>query len=167
MKKRLSILLLAIFVIFTLSSCTTTTPAITTNATTVASQTTAPAATTTAPTEDLTSTGGLKLPFAEKPITLTWFWEADPKATAVISSYSKMAYFVEMAKRTNITIDFMHPPTGQASQQFALMLSTGDLPDIVWYNWSLVPGGIAPLIKDGTILNLKADMAKYAPNITR
>lgn len=170
MKKRTSFLLLTVVISFVLTSCTSpsaspSTTGATQKATTVPQASTTVA--TTVPTKDLTPSGGISLPLVDKPIKLTWFWEADPKATAVISSYDKMAYFQEMAKRTNITIEFKHPPLNQASQQFALMLSTNDLPDIVWYNWTLVPGGIAPLIKDGTILNLKADMAKYAPNITK
>jgi putative aldouronate transport system substrate-binding protein len=116
----------------------------------------------TAPTGDSRS---IVLPIVSKPVTLTCFWEADPKALAVIPSYDKMAYFQEMEKRTGIKVEFLHPPAGQTDQQFALMLSTNDLPDMVWYNWTRVPGGVGSIIEDGTIQNLTNWWPDYSPNI--
>ena len=109
--------------------------------------------------------GGIQLPIVEREITLTCFWEADPKATAVIPSYERMAYFEEMRRYTGINVEFLHPPAGQTDQQFALMLSTNDLPDMVWYYWDRVPGGVGALLQDGTIQNLTQWTAEHSPNI--
>jgi len=109
----------------------------------------------------------LRFQIVSKPTTLTCFWEADPKATAVIPSYDKMAYFIQMEKLTGIKIDFLHPPVGQTNQQIALMLSTNDLPDMVWYDWTRVPGGVAALLQDGTLQNLTKWWAQYSPNIKK
>ena len=72
-----------------------------------------------------------------------------------------------MEKLTGIKVTFLHPPAGQTDQQMALMLSTNDLPDMAWYDWTRVPGGIGSLIKDGTIQNLTKWWAQYSPNIKK
>ena len=116
----------------------------------------------------LEQSGGIVLPIVDEPITLTVFWEADPKAMAVIPSYHDMRIFHEMERFTNISLDFMHPPAGQTEQQFSLMLATNSLPDLVWFNWTRVPGGVMDLLGEGTLLRLNDFLdAGYLPNMAR
>src|SRR5690606_27116471 len=55
------------------------------------------------------------------------------------------------------------------TDQFSLMFSSGDLPDIVETGWlgTHVPGGPDNAIKDGRILRLNELIEEHAPNLTR
>ena len=56
---------------------------------------------------------------------------------------------------------------GQEKEQFNLLLSSGDLPDIISYNWYEFPGGPQKAINDGYILKLNGLIEDYAPNLKR
>lgn len=47
------------------------------------------------------------------------------------------------------------------------MLASGELPDIIEYNWYSFPGGPEKAIQDGYILELGEVFEKYAANLTR
>lgn len=70
--------------------------------------------------------------------------------------------------KTGVDIEFMHPPAGQAKEQFSLILADGSLPDLMEYNWiNDYPGGPEKAIKDGVILPLNDIFDQYCPNITK
>lgn len=102
---------------------------------------------------------------AEEPTVLTFFFEADPKATAVVPNYGDMAYWKHMEELFNVDLQFVHPAAGQGTVEFNLMLTSGDLPDIVWFNWSKVSGGVSNLIDKGVVLNLTDKFEEFAPNL--
>ena len=102
---------------------------------------------------------------AETRPKLTFFFEADGKATAVVPSYDDIAYWKSVEDIFNVDIEFVHPASGQATVEFNLMLASGDLPDIVWYNWNNVSGGVENLIQKGVVLDLTDKFEEYAPNL--
>lgn len=110
----------------------------------------------------------LSLPLTTDNITVTlWAGLAD-RAAASIKSYGEMLAFQELQKRTGVTIKFIHPPVGQEKEQFSLLLASGDLPDIIHYNWgSRYPGGPQKAIDDGAILKLNDLIGNYSPNFSR
>jgi len=70
----------------------------------------------------------------------------------------------------NVIIDFIHPPAGQETEQFNLMLVSDDLPDMVTHGWGipqLFPGGADKAIEDGFYIDLKPYVEQYAPNFKR
>ncbi|MCU6710338.1 extracellular solute-binding protein [Paenibacillus sp. J5C_2022] len=75
--------------------------------------------------------------------------------------------FQEMEKRTGVKVEWMHPPTGQANEKFNLMLSSGELPDVMMYGFKGLPGGAAKLADDGAIIPLNDLIDKHAPNFKR
>lgn len=103
----------------------------------------------------------------KKPIVLTYFWDMDPKATMSMKSYGEIAFFKEFEKRTGINIEWRHPPSGQANEQFNLMLASQDLPDLIQWNWRTVPGGPGKAIQDGSIIKLNDLVDKNAPNLKK
>ena len=107
------------------------------------------------------------LPIVTSPLTLTFFMEMDAKATVTMKDYSEIKFVKEWEKRTGITIEWRHPLTGQAADQFNLMLASGDYPDIIYYGMSGVPGGGAKLLDDGVIIKLNDLMEKNAPNFMK
>ncbi|TDF94061.1 extracellular solute-binding protein [Paenibacillus piri] len=111
----------------------------------------------------------IPLPIVDKPLTLTMFVSMDPKVAATMKNYNEIAAFKELEKRTGIHIDFIHPAAMDSAgikEQFNLMVASGDLPDMIYYNWiNDFNGGPNKAIKDGVILPLNDLVDKYAPNI--
>ena len=93
------------------------------------------------------------LPLTNTPVTLTMFIEmAQSKIGVHTKNYGDMLCFQEMAKKTNVTINFIHPPAGMAAEQVNLMMASADLPDITHWNWTRVSGGPTKVLDDGIIM---------------
>ncbi len=73
------------------------------------------------------------------------------------SNYGETALAKELQKRTGVEVEFVHPPQGQESEKFSILITSTNLPDIVEYNWINYPGGPAKAIKEGVII----DIAKH------
>lgn len=160
-KKSLIVLLSLVMVISLMAGCGSQNPQPAN--TTVAS--TQPASTTQAASTVQTNKSGL--PIVTEPLTLTYYTSADSTATATMKTYGEIACFKEMEKRTGIHIEFIHPTAENQDDQFNLLLASGDLPDIMNWNWKSFGGGAEKHIQDGTILKLNDLIAQDAPNLTR
>lgn len=98
----------------------------------------------------------------EERLKLTW-WTVNYQS-AYLSSYNEVAAFAQMQEQTGIEIQFIHPVTGQASEQFNVMISSKDFPDIIDWQWEKeYPGGMNKAVSDGVIIKLDNYM-QYAPN---
>ncbi|HZG87870.1 extracellular solute-binding protein [Paenibacillus sp.] len=122
------------------------------------SETTAPAAAESEGSEFLVS---------EKPVELSWFVQNDSKVTATMKDFSEMKIMPILKEATNVTINFKQPPVGMESEQFNLMISSGDLTDMIYWNWSAYPGGPEKALRDGVIIPLNDLVDKHAPNFKR
>ncbi len=70
----------------------------------------------------------------------------------------------------NVEIEFIHPPQGQETEQFNLILASDELPDIITHGWGipqLFPGGADKAINDGYYIPLNDLIAMYAPNFNK
>ncbi|GBG08440.1 ABC transporter substrate-binding protein [Paenibacillus agaridevorans] len=83
------------------------------------------------------------------------------------TDYNDIAAFKELEKITGTKVSFQHPPAGQAKDQFNLMIASGELPDIIEYNWTLAPKGADSLIQEKRIIRLNELIDKHAPNLTK
>ena len=71
-----------------------------------------------------------------------------------------------LMERVGIEVDYQHPPSGMAEENFSLMIADGDLPDVIEYAWlTSYPGGPQKAIDDGVIIALNDVMDQYAPNL--
>jgi putative aldouronate transport system substrate-binding protein len=110
----------------------------------------------------------LTLPIVKEPLTLTYWSELNSSAFATMKSYGEVAAYKELEKLTGIHLDFQHPPQGQSTEQFNLVVASGKYPDVIEYNWLTdAPGGPARFIKDGVILRLNNLVDQYAPNLKK
>lgn len=110
----------------------------------------------------------ITLPITDKPITLTYWKALDGSAAKVIQNLNENEAFKEMERRTGIHIEFLHPPVGQETEQYKLMIATGDYPDMIEHHWYAVyPGGPDKGIEDGVFLRLNEYIEKYAPNFRK
>lgn len=104
------------------------------------------------------------LPLVEEPVTLTCFMETDVKWSATKNSVAEVGSYQVIMEKTGITVEFNHPAAGQQADKFNIMLASGNLPDMIYYNWANVTGGPAKYIEDGSILALNDYMEEWAPN---
>ena len=90
------------------------------------------------------------LPIAEEPLTVTiWL----PFSSTVITDVNETELFKEMVKRTNIVVNWMHPPAGQNEDNFNLLIASDTLPHI-FCNPPGYPGGPAKAVDDGIFIDL-------------
>lgn len=116
------------------------------------------------PTEEPT-VGEFKLPIVDEPMTLTG-WRAF--TSAVVTSPNDIAANKEIERLTNIKIDYLISPTVDAAQNFNLLMTSRELPDLLFMQDStsstLYRGGHDKAIEDGVFLRLNEYIEKWAPH---
>lgn len=73
----------------------------------------------------------------------------------------------EWMKETGVNIEFVHPTSGNAAEQFNLLLTSKNKPDIIIYDWYSVAGGPQKYIDEEVIYGLNDIMDKYSPNLKK
>ncbi|MCY9660130.1 extracellular solute-binding protein [Paenibacillus chondroitinus] len=96
-------------------------------------------------------------------------WTADYTPILQIKpNVNDIPFYQEWQKKTGVGVNFQNPVAGQEKEQLNVMLSSGDLPDMIEYNWKTnFPGGPEKAIKDGVIMKLNDVIDKYAPNLKK
>lgn len=97
----------------------------------------------------------------EEPVTLTYYIQANNAMTATMETYADVEFFKELEKQTNVHIEWIH---NTSDENFALMVASGNLPDMINWKFGTAAGGAASLLNDGVILDLSDMLPKYAPN---
>lgn len=97
---------------------------------------------------------------------ITYWVQMNPNAAPIASSYNDVEYFKRLQEKTGVEVEFLHPPTGQAAEQFKLLIaSRNDLPDVIETTWlSSYPGGPQKAIEDGIIIDIEPYLEEFAPN---
>ncbi|BFT70361.1 ABC transporter substrate-binding protein [Paenibacillus sp. P36] len=120
--------------------------------------------------------GGTTAPAAAAPASyplktdksLTYWGELPGNVTGVKAAHADIPFFQEWQKKTGVPLKFLAPPTNQASQALNVLLASGDLPDMIEFDWQgAFPGGPEKAIKDGYILKLNDTIDKFAPNLKK
>lgn len=100
--------------------------------------------------------------------TLTYWAELTGNLTGVKPSLEEVPFFQEWQKQTGVPLKFTTVPATKGKEQLTVMLATGDLPDMIEFDWAKgFPGGPEKAIKDGYILKLNDLLAKNAPNLMK
>ncbi|WP_438444130.1 extracellular solute-binding protein [Gorillibacterium sp. sgz5001074] len=114
------------------------------------------------------SAGASAAPAAVYPIqtdkTLSYWGALPNNLVGVKSKHSDVPFYQEWQKKTGVKVNFTAPPANQIDESFNVMLASGELPDMVEYNFFNFPGGPEKAIKDGYIMKLNTLIDKYAPN---
>ncbi len=98
------------------------------------------------------------------------YWATLPDSAAShIQSFNEMTYYQELERRTGVHVKFVHPPAGQAAEQFNLMVASGSdsLYDMIEYNWIDYAGGPDKAVSDGIIIDMTDMLEENAPNISK
>lgn len=99
--------------------------------------------------------------------TLTYWGELPTNLVGVKSSHAEIPFYQDWMKNTGVNVKFTAPPTNQAKETLNVLLASGDLPDMICYNFLDFPGGPEKAIKDGYILKLNDLIDKHAPNFKK
>lgn len=87
-------------------------------------------------------------------------WMAAP---AEIPDMNTQLVQKQVQKLTGIKVNFITPPVGQEADAFTLMISSGELPDII-IDPGRYPGGLEAGLNDGAFIDLTDLIEKNAPN---
>jgi putative aldouronate transport system substrate-binding protein len=102
------------------------------------------------------------------PVKLTYWFPTDSNIVgAGITDMNDLLYIKEAEKATGVNIKFITPALGQEDTQFNLMVASGDLPDLIRYNFATYNGGPEKAIADGIIINHSSLFNKYATNFNK
>ncbi len=98
--------------------------------------------------------------------TLTYWVMLNGNLGAVANNVSDTPFGKELEKQTGVKVVYTEGSSDPdaATQQLNLLLASGQLPDIIEYNWLTFPGGPEKVIQDGYIIKLNDAIDKYAPN---
>jgi putative aldouronate transport system substrate-binding protein len=106
-------------------------------------------------------------------VTLKYWMELHANLAAIYKNFGDSFLAKELEKRTGVKCEYIHP-AGSGNQarevyreSFNLMLASGDLPDVVEYEWQNIPGGPNAAINNGFILKLNKVYDQYAPNLKK
>lgn len=101
-------------------------------------------------------------------VELTYWCTLEGNVSAIASTYSDTEYAKGLEERTGVKIKYLHPAAGQDGEMFNLLVASGELPDIMEFDWtSAVAGGPQAAIDNDVIISLNDLMKKYAPNLTK
>lgn len=99
----------------------------------------------------------------ETDVTLTYFKPLSSNVSSLIDNFAQTELAKEYAKRTGVTIEYIHPVSGQGDEALSLMISSNDLPDIIENSWiRSYAGGPIKALEDDVIISLN-NYRKYAP----
>ena len=122
----------------------------------------------TAEGETVTQLTEIPLPIVEEKVTLTYWFPWDATVSNVVTNNNEVMSVQKMEEITNVHIDYIHPTIGQEKELFSVLLSSGDLPDMMYLsNGVEYPGGIVTGISDGMFLNINELVNQYAPNFSK
>lgn len=96
---------------------------------------------------------------------LTYWMTIGANVSANYSNMGQTPYAQKLQEKTGIQVEYLHPPSGSANEQFNMIIASGDLPDIMERNWLSYKGGPESAITDGIVLRLNDVFEKYAPNM--
>ena len=99
--------------------------------------------------------------------TLTYWVDMNRSIASHVQTMAETPFYKEVEKKTGVKIEFVHPPLGQAGEQFNLMVASQTMYDFVEYNWFKYAGGPQKAIEDGVILKLNDYIDANAPNFKK
>lgn len=95
----------------------------------------------------------------------TYWVSVDSASRQTLQGYDDMLMYQELAKKTGVEIDFIHPTAGSTgTEAFQILLTSADMPDMVEYRWKSYPGGADAAINHKVIISLNKYLKDYAPD---
>ncbi len=99
--------------------------------------------------------------------TLTYWSGLNTAISTVYENAGETEFAKALKEKTGVNIKYLHCVAGQEETDLSLMIASGEMPDMVEYNWKKYGGGAAKSIKEEIILPLNDLMESDAPNLTK
>ena len=97
-------------------------------------------------------------------VKLTWWTQLYPHVAQTATNFGEVELYQELSKRTGVELEFIHPTAGQENEQFNIMLSSGDLPDLLERDFTKYKGGPQKAIDEKIIIEIDEYLDQYSPN---
>lgn len=97
--------------------------------------------------------------------TLTCWMPLYANLAQLVSNFGETEYAKELEKRTGVKVEYVHPAVGTNQETFNLMVASGEMTDIVQYDFLNYNGGPNTLLEQKVILQLNDLIEEYAPNL--
>ncbi len=108
---------------------------------------------------------GLSQVHSEPPLEITWWSRLYPHIGKTAGNFSEIEFYQELERRTNTKLTFIHPST---PEHFNLMVSSGDLPDLIEKDFiNDYSGGVQKAVDSGIIIEIDQYIDQNAPNYKR
>ena len=98
--------------------------------------------------------------------TLTWYSKLNANVSDNYTNAGETPWAKYVEERTGIHIEYQHPTQGSENEEFAVMVASGEYPDIIEHTWTTYSGGPGAAINDGVIISLN-DYMDQAPNLSK
>jgi len=109
--------------------------------------------------------GDFSLPVVDEKITLSCWVPLGFKQQTVMNSWDAIEGFQAIEEKTNIRIEWLHPPVGGETEQLNTMIAARNLPDIIHAAWDTISGGPGKMIADEIIIDIDGIVKENAPNL--
>jgi len=83
------------------------------------------------------------------------------------TNIGELPFGKELEKKTGVKVKYIHPAKGSETEQFNLLLASGDLPDIISTNWYKFSGGPEKAISNNIITPLNELIKENSPNLKK
>lgn len=101
---------------------------------------------------------------ANSDAPLTYWCKLETVHSTSVSTLNDLELYKQLQEKTGVEIEFIHPPAGQEQEQFNLMMSSRDFPDIIETDWTKLSGGASKAISDKIIVPINDLLDSSAPN---
>ncbi len=95
----------------------------------------------------------------EGEISVWHVWSSD-----FLDSVEEVKIVDSLQEVTGISVDWTTVSTGERDEKFGILLSSGDLPDLIYAQTSEYPGGVTQGVEDGVFLDVTEFAQTYVPN---
>jgi putative aldouronate transport system substrate-binding protein len=88
-------------------------------------------------------------------------------SNGIVGNWGNIKAFQVAGQKLGVTLEFIHPTVGSEADQFNLMIASQELPDVIAWDFSTTPMGLAQLVTDGILLDMDNKIREYAPNFLK
>ena len=112
--------------------------------------------------------GNYTLPLTDEPVVFECFCAMPSNFTVgtfTEDAITNNASYTKIFNDTNVTLHFIVPAAGEVTEQFNLMIASGNYPDIIiGATGTTYPGGFDQALDDGAFFDLTPYAETYMPN---
>lgn len=85
-------------------------------------------------------------------------------SSSILDSIDQVEAVGELEKVTGIKTNWTTVDRGEREEKFGILISSGNLPDLIYAQSSTYPGGVSQAVEDGVFMDVTDFAQKYVPN---